>query len=206
MTTDLLSLPLSLLPAFRMVATTGGFTAAAGPLGMTPSAVSQKVRQLEALLGARLFERTSRSVRLTEAGKTLLAGTQRPFEELSTAIDQVRAHDGGPAELDRHAVIRFRFPESRRLKSLDFRIGGQVLQLDPPACLVLDDNAHIAQAVREGLGIAQRFRVTEEAAIAAGEVVEVLEAFEPEPLQFHLYYPSRRQPAKLQAFIDWFAG
>ncbi|WP_026059967.1 LysR family transcriptional regulator [Pseudaminobacter salicylatoxidans] len=287
---------ISLLPVFRMVATSGGFTAAAGPLGVTPSAVSQKIRQLEAMLGVRLFERTSRSVRLTEAGRLLLADTERPFEELAAAIDHARTIDQRPAgilrinlsrlaaevcilprlgnfvrrypeitlelstddrltnivasgfdagirmsgtleqdmiarrigpplrramlaapsyldrcgvplhprELDEHEVIRYRFPGSQRLEPLTFRIGDQVHRLDPTPRLILDDNGHIALAVREGLGLAQRYRVTEEAAIKSGEVVEVLSEFEPEPFQFHLYYPSRNQPPKLQVFIRWF--
>lgn len=87
----------SLLPAFRMVATTGGFTAASGRLGITPSAVSQKIRQIEALVGVRLFERTSRSVRLTEAGRLLLENTDRAFADIADALDRVRMVGKRPA-------------------------------------------------------------------------------------------------------------
>ncbi len=72
--------------------------------------------------------------------------------------------------------------------------------------MVLDDNTHIRQAVREGIGLAQRYRVTEEARIAAGDLIEVLMEFEPPAYQFKFYYPSRNQPAKLKAFIDWFGN
>lgn len=111
-----------------------------------------------------------------------------------------------PCDLDRHHVIRYRFPGSQRLAPLELRIDDQIHRLDPQARLVLDDNTHIASAVREGLGLAQRFRATEESAIKAGELIAVLFQFEPEPVQFNIYYPSRNQPAKLQAFIEWFVG
>lgn len=88
---------ISLLPAFRLVAASGGFTAASGPLGMTPSAVSQKIRQLESHLGTRLFERTSRSVRLTEAGKLLLEDSDQAFGDLADALDRARSVDKRPA-------------------------------------------------------------------------------------------------------------
>jgi len=53
---------------FLAVARNRSFRRAAAELGVTPSAVSQAVRALEARLGAALFTRTTRSVGLTEAG------------------------------------------------------------------------------------------------------------------------------------------
>lgn len=294
MTPDLFSL----LPTFRMVATTDGFTAASGRLGITPSAVSQKIRQLEGLVGVRLFERTSRSVRLTEAGQLLLRDTDRAFGDIADALDRAKAvgkrpagnlrinlsrlaaqvcilprladfvrhypditlelatddrladivaggFDAGirfpdvleldmiarpigpalrrsmlaapsylesagvprhPVDLMAHRIIRYRLPGSQRLEPLTFNVEGEVLRLEPPPRLVLDDNDHISLAVREGLGIAQRYTATEMPAIGSGHVVELLTRFEPAPNRFHLYYPSRGQPPKLQAFIEWFCG
>ena len=54
--------------AFWKVAEHRGFTAAAAELEVSPSALSQAIRQLEARLGVRLFNRTTRSVSLTDAG------------------------------------------------------------------------------------------------------------------------------------------
>lgn len=279
-----------------MVATSGGFTAASGRLGMTPSAVSQKIRQLESHLGTRLFERTSRSVRLTEAGKLLLDDTDQSFGDLADALDRARAvgkrpagelrintsrlaaelcilprlvgfirhypdialelvvddrmsdivaggwHAGirmsdelamdmisrpigpslrrtvmaspaylelagvpqHPADLVSHRIIRYRFPGSQRLEPLRFSVEGRMLEMNPAPALVLNDNDHIGLVVRAGLGLAQRFQATAEHEVASGETVEVLVPFEPPRRQFHLYYPSRGQPPKLQAFIDWF--
>ena len=70
-------LDLDLLHAFVAVAETGSFTAAADVVGRSQSAVSQKVLRLEDALGVRVFERTSRSLRLTQEGERVLAGGRR---------------------------------------------------------------------------------------------------------------------------------
>lgn len=61
------------LAIFLAVAEQNGFRAAARQLGLTPSAISQGIQTLERRVGAALFARTTRSVRLTEAGQKLLA-------------------------------------------------------------------------------------------------------------------------------------
>ncbi len=70
-------LEIDLLRAFVAVAETGSFTDATGLLGRTQSAVSQKIRRLEELLGRPVFRRTSRSVALTAEGETLLGHARR---------------------------------------------------------------------------------------------------------------------------------
>lgn len=64
---------LRLLRAFATVAERGGFSAAAETLHVTQPALSRRIGELESLLGLRLFDRTSRRVRLTPAGEDLLA-------------------------------------------------------------------------------------------------------------------------------------
>ena len=59
--------------AFLSVARYRSFRRAAAELGVTPSAISQAVRALEARIGAALFIRTTRSVGLTEAGERFLS-------------------------------------------------------------------------------------------------------------------------------------
>ena len=61
------------LMAFCKVAEHRGFTAAAAELEVSPSALSQAIRQLEARLGVRLLNRTTRSVSLTEVGEAYLS-------------------------------------------------------------------------------------------------------------------------------------
>jgi len=65
------------LRAFVAVAETGGFSRAADALNLTQSAVSAQIRRLEEQLEVRLFARTSRSVKLTEAGGALLPYARR---------------------------------------------------------------------------------------------------------------------------------
>src|ERR1700689_1603523 len=70
------------LTAFVAVADQRSFRAAAAQLGVTPSALSHSMRQLEERLGVRLLHRTTRSVSLTDAGRRLL-------DRLRPAIDQI---------------------------------------------------------------------------------------------------------------------
>jgi DNA-binding transcriptional LysR family regulator len=76
--------------AFLAVARQSSFRRAAAELGVTPSAVSQAVRTLEARVGAALFTRTTRSVGLTEAGRRFLDRAGPAFEELLAAGDAAR--------------------------------------------------------------------------------------------------------------------
>ena len=70
------------LTAFVAIADARSFRAAASRLGVTPSALSHAMRQLEERLGMRLLHRTTRSVSVTDAGQRLL-------ERLRPAIDQI---------------------------------------------------------------------------------------------------------------------
>src|SRR3981081_1570793 len=79
--------------AFLSVAQHRSFRRAAAELGVTPSAMSQAVRALEARIGAVLFIRTTRSVGLTEAGDRFLSRAKPAFEELVAA--SAVAHDLG---------------------------------------------------------------------------------------------------------------
>ncbi len=78
------------IEAFLAVAQNEGFTRAAERIHLTQSAVSLLVRELESQLGVRLFDRTTRAVRLTEAGKELYPFAEKALAELQTAIDNTR--------------------------------------------------------------------------------------------------------------------
>lgn len=92
--------------AFLSVAQHRSFRRAATELGVTPSAVSQAIRALEARLGAALFIRTTRSVGLTEAGERFLARARPAFEELIAASGAARELGQRPAGLLRLTVPR----------------------------------------------------------------------------------------------------
>jgi molybdate transport repressor ModE-like protein len=78
---------LSLLQA---VAQTGSFAAAARELGLVPSAVTYRVRQVEDALDVLLFDRSSRQARLTDAGTELLREGSRLLQEIDAVANRVR--------------------------------------------------------------------------------------------------------------------
>jgi DNA-binding transcriptional LysR family regulator len=92
--------------AFLSVAQHRSFRKAAVELGVTPSAMSQAVRTLEARVGAALFIRTTRSVGLTEAGERFLARAKPAFEELVAAGEVARDLGQRPAGLLRLTAPR----------------------------------------------------------------------------------------------------
>jgi len=92
--------------AFLAVALHKNFRRAAAELGVTPSAISQAVRTLEARVGAALFIRTTRSVGLSEAGERFLTRARPAFEELIAAAQAAHNLGTRPAGLLRLTVPR----------------------------------------------------------------------------------------------------
>jgi DNA-binding transcriptional LysR family regulator len=92
--------------AFLKVAEFRSFRRAAASLGVTPSAISQAVRMLEARVGAALLTRTTRSVGLTEAGQRFLERAAPAFDQLVAAGEAARDLGQRPAGLLRLAVPR----------------------------------------------------------------------------------------------------
>ena len=85
------------LESFIRSAECGSFSAAARRLGVTPAAVSRNVAMLERNLGVRLFQRSSRSLTLTEDGERFLASVSGGLESIQSAIAGVKTHAGKPA-------------------------------------------------------------------------------------------------------------
>src|SRR3954463_1817366 len=85
------------LLAFCKVAQHRGFSAAAAELEVSPSALSQAIRQLEARLGVRLLNRTTRSVSLTEAGEASLARVAPARGQVIEAAEELNMPRGRPA-------------------------------------------------------------------------------------------------------------
>jgi DNA-binding transcriptional LysR family regulator len=78
---------------------TQNFRAAAHELGMSPSALSHAVAAVEARLGIRLFNRTTRSVSLTEAGEQFVARVAPALADIRSAIEQANDFRGTPIGL-----------------------------------------------------------------------------------------------------------
>jgi DNA-binding transcriptional LysR family regulator len=84
------------MAVFVAVAEAKGFTAAARQLGVSASAVSQSVRKLEAQLGLTLLQRSTRSVRLTEAGEQLYSTVAPALAHVRSAVAALGAMSSEP--------------------------------------------------------------------------------------------------------------
>jgi len=85
-----MNVTISQLRAFLAVARRGSFSRAADDVGLSQSAVSISVRHLEAELGLKLFDRTTRHVEPTSVGATLVATSSRLIEELDATLNELR--------------------------------------------------------------------------------------------------------------------
>src|SRR3954468_20256983 len=83
--------------AFLSVAREKSFTRAAAKLGVSQSALSQTVRNLEARLGLRLLARTTRHVAPTEAGERLIQAVGPRIDEIHAGLAELSALRGKPA-------------------------------------------------------------------------------------------------------------
>ncbi len=83
-------IPLNALRAFEAAARLGGFAAAAQELGVTPGAITAHIKTLETVLGAVLFERTPRGVRLNALGQKVLPSFTEAFDGLGLAVQTLR--------------------------------------------------------------------------------------------------------------------
>lgn len=144
------------LSVFVAVAEEKGFRAAGRRLGVSGSAVSQTISQLEERLGVALFERTTRSVRLTEAGRRLHATAAPALAELRTAAEQVK-------ELGNEPMGTLRLNVSREAESV---VNGPLLAgflLTYPAIrLDLVATEHTGEIVAAGY----------DAAVGLGELID----------------------------------
>lgn len=95
------------LVAFVTVAEHSSFSAAAIQLGVSPSAISQSIRSLEHRLGAPLFNRTTRSVGLTEAGAQYLDRIGPTLRDLLAASEEI-----GMADSEASGLLRLNVPRA----------------------------------------------------------------------------------------------
>ncbi|WP_342655386.1 LysR substrate-binding domain-containing protein [Pseudomonas sp. F3-2] len=85
------------LDAVMAVARRGSFRQAAIDLDISTTALSHTIAKLEASLETRLFNRTTRSVSLTDAGELFLQHVGPALQDLRAGLDAVRSHNAGPA-------------------------------------------------------------------------------------------------------------
>lgn len=98
---------MELLRLFVGVADHGGFAAAARMLGVTPSLAVRKIAALERSLGVRLFQRTTRSVKLAETGQVALAWARQTLASYEAVTDDLASLAERPSGLVRLAVNHY---------------------------------------------------------------------------------------------------
>lgn len=96
--------------SFLTVAKKKSFSAAAAELRVTPSAISQSIKQLESRLGVALVSRTTRSIGLTESGQKFLNRCGPALEVVLDSIEKISELESTPAGLLRINLSRASYP------------------------------------------------------------------------------------------------
>lgn len=129
----------------------GSLTAASRELGVTPAAASAMLKRLEALLGKRLFERSTRAIRLTVEGQMLLAYATRALELLEEGEAQLV--DTGARLI---GTLRVSVP-SDLTRSVLLPWFDEFLALNPGVQLALSVSDRLADVVRDSVDLALRY-------------------------------------------------
>ena len=121
------------LAMLQVIAATGSFAAAARSLGVVPSALTYRVRQIEDALDVLLYDRSSRQARLTEAGAELLKEAARLLEEIDAVANRVKRVSTGWEPQFTIAV------DSIISKTIVMELCESFLALQPPTRIKLRD-------------------------------------------------------------------
>jgi DNA-binding transcriptional LysR family regulator len=133
-----------------VLAQQGSYTAAAARLGVSKAAMSQHIADLEHSAGVTLVQRTTRSVRLTEAGQRLVDDTSAAFEQITQGFAQVRDLAGVP-----RGLLRITAPVAFARQQLVPRLA-DFLHAYPEVRLELDLSDRISSLATEGFDLAIR--------------------------------------------------
>lgn len=139
------------LQAFALIARHRSFTRAAAELGVSASALSQAMRQLESQLGVPLLARTTRQVTPTEAGELLLERLNPALEEIRQALDDARQKQGQPA-----GTLRLTLPHTAAQIVLYPHLD-RLLRQHPALTLELDINDGLVDIVGQRFDAGIRF-------------------------------------------------
>jgi len=140
------------LSDFVLVASNGGFAQASRKSGRPKASLSRKVMELEASIGVRLFERSSRMTRLTEEGELLLTITSGPLNEIADGIEMLRE---GRAEL--RGLLRVNVPELFGMMFMG-RIAAEFTFAYPEVKLELTITDREVDLIAEGYDVVVRAR------------------------------------------------
>ncbi len=138
------------MAVFVRVAQEGSFSAAARYMDLTPSAVSKQIGRLEERLGARLFNRTTRQISLTDVGQAFFARADRILGDLAEAERAVTDMAGNP-----RGRLRVSMPVAFGRMHLAPRLP-HFLAANPEVQIDLALNDRFADLVEEGFDLALR--------------------------------------------------
>lgn len=133
-----------------VLAQQGSYTAAATRLGVSKAAMSQRIAELERAARVPLVQRTTRSVRLTEAGQRLVDDTRASFQQIEHSFAQVRDLAGVPSGL-----LRVTAPVAFARQQLAPRLA-DFLREYPDVRLQLDMSDRLSSLATEGFDLAIR--------------------------------------------------
>lgn len=133
-----------------VLADQGSFTAAARHLGVSKAAMSQRIAELEQTAGVLLVQRTTRSVRLTEAGHQLVEATREAFERIADSFEGVRELAATP-----QGILRLSAPVAFARQQLVPRLP-DFLRAYPNVRIELDLSDHLSSLAVEGFDLAIR--------------------------------------------------
>jgi DNA-binding transcriptional LysR family regulator len=138
------------MAAFVRVVDARGFSAAAPALGLSPSAVSKLVTRLEARLGVRLLQRTTRALSLTAEGEAFYAAARRIVGEIAALEAEIGDRRGTP-----HGLLRVTTSLTFSTHQLTPMIG-EFLARYPAIQLELMPTDRMVDMVEEGIDVAIR--------------------------------------------------
>jgi DNA-binding transcriptional LysR family regulator len=169
------------MEAFATVVDQGGFTDAAKKMGISKSAVSKHVSSLEARLGARLLNRTTRRVSPTEIGLAYYDRARRVLNDAGEADSLVTSMQSAPSGLLRISV------------ATDFGVNhlspilGDFLQEFPDITVNMVLNNRYVELISEGFDMAIRIGELEDSTLRARKLTETTKRMVGSPAYFQKY-------------------
>ena len=153
------------MTAFTTIVAAGTFAAAAQRLNMSPAMVTNHVRALEERLGARLLNRTTRKLSLTEVGKAY-------YEQCAIILAQIEAADSSVAELHAKPKGRLRLNAANVLAHSMAPLIGGFNAAFPDITVELITTDHMVDLVEEGVDVAIRFNQAPDSSLIVRRIGE----------------------------------
>jgi DNA-binding transcriptional LysR family regulator len=153
--------PITDLEIFARVAAAGNMSAAGRDMGLSPAVVSKRISHMEERLGARLFQRTTRQLKLTETGKGF-------YERIVTILNDIEEAEAFVSQLNAKAsgTLRVTAPTGFCRRHMAPYLAG-FLQQHPELNLELHLSDSIVDIVGEGIDLAIRVAELDDSSLVA---------------------------------------